>query len=141
MQAHAPQEPIAAEPELIDLRRNEIREESSRLRLADVEERTVAARAEQPVAVIALPRRAFKNALGLKPDQRFDAFRVRMVQQQLVVGVLQCKGTDGVLQLDKQYGAFVANQFGEQVEFFGREVEGFISAQSTMRNEVERQIA
>ena len=40
-------------------------------------------------------------------DSDLSAFRVRMVQQELVVGVLQCKGTDGILQLEKQYGAFV----------------------------------
>lgn len=36
-----------------------------------------------------------------------SAFRVRMVQQQLVVGVLQCKGADGKLHLDDEYGAFI----------------------------------
>jgi hypothetical protein len=41
-------------------------------------------------------------------DADLSAFRVRMVQQQLVVGVLQCKGADGVRQFEKQYGAFVA---------------------------------
>ena len=40
-------------------------------------------------------------------DSDLSAFRVRSVQQQLVVGVLQCKGPDGKLLLDKQYGLFV----------------------------------
>ncbi len=41
-------------------------------------------------------------------DADLVAFRSRMVQQQLAVGALQCKGPDGLRQLDKQYGAFVA---------------------------------
>ena len=41
-------------------------------------------------------------------DSDLSAFRVRMVQLELVVGALHCKGADGKLQLDKQYGAFVA---------------------------------
>jgi hypothetical protein len=32
---------------------------------------------------------------------------VRMVQQQLVVGALQCKGPDGKAYLDDEYAAFV----------------------------------
>ena len=40
-------------------------------------------------------------------DADLSAFRVRMVQQQLVVGVLQCKGTDGKIHLDDEYGAFI----------------------------------
>jgi hypothetical protein len=40
-------------------------------------------------------------------DADLSAFRVRMVQQQLVVGVLHCKGADGKLHLDDEYAAFV----------------------------------
>ena len=40
-------------------------------------------------------------------DADLNAFRVRMVQQQLVVGVLQCKGSNGKLHLDDEYAAFV----------------------------------
>ena len=40
-------------------------------------------------------------------DADLNAFRVRMVQQELVVGVLQCKGPDGKLHLDDEYAAFV----------------------------------
>lgn len=40
-------------------------------------------------------------------DAELSAFRVRMVQQQLVVGVLQCKGSDGKMHLDDEYGAFI----------------------------------
>ena len=40
-------------------------------------------------------------------DADLSAFRVRQVQQQLVVGVLQCKGPNGKMLLDKQYGLFI----------------------------------
>jgi hypothetical protein len=40
-------------------------------------------------------------------DADLNAFRVRMVQQELVVGVLQCKGPDGKPHLDDEYAAFV----------------------------------
>jgi hypothetical protein len=40
-------------------------------------------------------------------DSDLKAFRVRMVQQQLVVGALQCKGADGKLYLNDEYAAFV----------------------------------
>ena len=40
-------------------------------------------------------------------DSDLSAFRVRMVQQQLVVGALQCKGADGKLFLDDEYAAFI----------------------------------
>jgi hypothetical protein len=36
-----------------------------------------------------------------------SALRVRMVQQQLVVGALQCKGPDGKIYLDDEYAAFI----------------------------------
>lgn len=36
-----------------------------------------------------------------------SAFRVRMVQQSLVVGVLQCKATDGTRLYDKQWAEFI----------------------------------
>jgi hypothetical protein len=40
-------------------------------------------------------------------DADLNAFRVRMVQQQLVVGALQCKGPDGKVHLNDEYAAFV----------------------------------
>ncbi|MBI2740064.1 MAG: hypothetical protein HYX38_26410 [Rhodospirillales bacterium] len=40
-------------------------------------------------------------------DTDLSAFRVRMVQQQLVVGALQCKGADGKVYLNDEYAAFV----------------------------------
>ena len=40
-------------------------------------------------------------------DADLSALRVRMVQQQLVVGALQCKGPDGKMYLDDEYAAFI----------------------------------
>ena len=40
-------------------------------------------------------------------DADLSAMRVRMVQQQLVVGALQCKGPDGKIYLDDEYAAFI----------------------------------
>ena len=40
-------------------------------------------------------------------DNELMAFRVRMVQQELVVGALQCKGPDGKMYLDDEYAAFM----------------------------------
>ncbi|CAN5742448.1 hypothetical protein BH11PSE3_BH11PSE3_48090 [soil metagenome] len=40
-------------------------------------------------------------------DADLNSFRVRQVQQQLVVGVLSCKGADGKMLFEKDYGAFV----------------------------------
>jgi hypothetical protein len=40
-------------------------------------------------------------------ESDLHAFRARMVQQQLVVGALQCKGADGKIYLDDEYAAFI----------------------------------
>jgi len=40
-------------------------------------------------------------------DPDLAAFRARMVQQELVVGVLSCQGAVGSRKLDKQYAAFI----------------------------------
>jgi hypothetical protein len=40
-------------------------------------------------------------------DSDLSAFRVRMVQQELVVGALQCKGANGRIYLDDEYAAFI----------------------------------
>ena len=59
---------------------------------------------QAPVAAVAPPANLRSICYN---DADLNAFRVRMVQQQLVVGALQCKGPDGKLLLDKQYAAFV----------------------------------
>ena len=40
-------------------------------------------------------------------DAALVAYRVRMVQQELAVGVLQCKAADGTRRFDKQYVDFL----------------------------------
>jgi hypothetical protein len=59
---------------------------------------------QAPVAAVAPPANIRSICYN---DADLNAFRVRMVQQQLVVGVLQCKGPDGKPHLDDEYAAFV----------------------------------
>jgi hypothetical protein len=59
---------------------------------------------QAPVAAVATPANIRSICYQ---DADLSAFRVRMVQQQLVVGVLQCKGPDGKLHLDDEYSAFI----------------------------------
>jgi hypothetical protein len=59
---------------------------------------------QAPVAAIAPPANIRSICYN---DADLNAFRVRMVQQQLVVGALQCKGPDGKPHLNDEYAAFV----------------------------------
>lgn len=59
---------------------------------------------QAPVAAITAPANVRSICYQ---DSDLSAFRMRMVQQELVVGVLQCKGADGKIHLDDEYGAFV----------------------------------
>ena len=59
-------------------------------------------------------------------DSELTAFRVRMVQQQLVVGALQCKGTDGKLYLDDEYAAFV-KKFTPELSSNAAELKSLVS--------------
>lgn len=59
---------------------------------------------QAPAAAVATPAN-IRSICYEEAD--LSAFRVRMVQQQLVVGVLQCKGADGARHLDQKYSAFV----------------------------------
>ena len=59
---------------------------------------------QAPVAAVAPPANLRSICYN---DADLSAFRVRMVQQQLVVGALHCKGADGKLHLDDEYAAFV----------------------------------
>jgi hypothetical protein len=59
---------------------------------------------QAPVAQVAPP--ANLRAICYE-DSDLSAFRVRMVQQVLVVGVLQCKGANGRIHLDDEYAAFI----------------------------------
>lgn len=59
---------------------------------------------QAPVAAVATPANIRSICYQ---DSDLSAFRVRMVQQVLVVGVLQCKGPDGKPHLDDEYSAFI----------------------------------
>jgi len=60
---------------------------------------------QAPAATLAPPAN-LRSVCFVDPD--LMAFRARMVQQELVVGVLSCTGADGSRKLDKQYAAFIA---------------------------------
>lgn len=59
---------------------------------------------QAPVAAITPPANVKNICYN---DNELMAFRVRMVQQELVVGALQCKGADGKAYLDDEYAAFI----------------------------------
>jgi hypothetical protein len=59
-------------------------------------------------------------------DADLGAFRTRMVQQQLVVGVLQCKGPDGKLHLDDEYAAFI-KKFSPELSSNAVEMKSLVS--------------
>ena len=59
-------------------------------------------------------------------DSELTAFRVRMVQQQLVVGALQCKGPDGKPYLDDEYAAFV-RKFTPELSSNAAELKSLVS--------------
>ena len=59
-------------------------------------------------------------------DTDLTAFRVRMVQQQLVVGALQCKGADGKAYLDDEYAAFV-KKFTPELSSNAAELKSLVS--------------
>lgn len=67
-------------------------------------EKKVSADYQAPVAAVAPPTNLRSVCYN---DSDLKAFRVRMVQQQLVVGALQCKGADGKIYLNDEYAAFV----------------------------------
>ena len=59
-------------------------------------------------------------------ESDLSAFRVRQVQQQLVVGVLQCKGPDGKIHLDDEYGAFI-KKFGPELSSNAAEMKSVVA--------------
>jgi len=65
---------------------------------------------QAPVAAIPPPA----NVAAICYDQAaLTAYRERMVQQEMTVGVLSCKGADGNLAFDKKYGDFLKKFNGE----------------------------
>ena len=67
-------------------------------------EKKAAADYQAPVTPVAAPTNLRSVCYN---DTDLKAFRVRMVQQQLVVGALQCKGADGKVYLNDEYAAFI----------------------------------
>jgi hypothetical protein len=78
---------------------------------------------QSPAAAVATP--ANLRAICYE-DSDLSAFRVRQVQQQLVVGVLQCKGTDGKIYLDDEYGAFI-KKFGPELSSNAAEMKSVVA--------------
>ena len=67
---------------------------------------------QAPVTSIAPPRNV---AAICYDDAGLSAYRVRMVQQQLNVGFLACKNSDGSRKFDKEYADFV-RKFGPELK-------------------------
>lgn len=60
---------------------------------------------QAPVSALAAPANVRAVCYD---DAALSAYRVRMVQQEMTVGVLSCQGTDGKRSFEKQYGDFLA---------------------------------
>ena len=67
-------------------------------------EKKISADYQAPVMAVAPPTNLRSVCYN---DTDLSAFRVRMVQQQLVVAALQCKGANGKIYLDDEYAAFI----------------------------------
>jgi hypothetical protein len=78
---------------------------------------------QAPVVAVAPPAN-LKSICFAEAD--LLAFRARMVQQELAVGVLQCKGSDGVRQYDAQYRAFVA-KFNPELASNAQDLKSIVS--------------
>ena len=62
-------------------------------------------------------------------DRALAAYRVRMVQQELAVGVLSCQAADGKRQYDAQYQAFIA-KFNPELATNASELQAVVAARS-----------
>jgi len=78
---------------------------------------------QAPVAKSATPAN-LSSVCFVDPD--LMAFRARMVQQELVVGVLSCPGADGSPKLRQQYAAFVA-KFSPELTSNAQELKGIVT--------------
>ena len=65
---------------------------------------------QAPVAHLAPPANVKSICFD---DAQLAAYRVRMVQQELAVATLSCKGTDGSRRFDAKYGQFLDKFKGE----------------------------
>lgn len=78
---------------------------------------------QAPVASIAPPA----NVKSVCFDEAaLSAYRVRMVQQELSVGVLSCQGPDGSRQFEPQYRAFVT-KFGPELSSNATELKSAVT--------------
>src|SRR5919106_1347483 len=73
-------------------------------------------------------------------DADLSAWRVRMVQQQLVVGALQCKGPDGKIYLDDEYAAFI-KKFNPELSSNAAEMKSVVSRKKANLDVIVTEIA
>jgi hypothetical protein len=73
-------------------------------------------------------------------DAQLSAWRVRMVQQELAVGTLACKGSDGSRRFDAQYGQFL-NKFRGELQANAGELQGVVTAKGRNLDVVVTEIA
>jgi len=92
---------------------------------------------QAPVAKSATPAN-LSSVCFVDPD--LMAFRARMVQQELVVGVLSCPGTDGNPKLKTQYAAFIA-KFTPELMSNAQELKGIVARKGRNFDVVVTEIA
>src|SRR5258708_5303669 len=73
-------------------------------------------------------------------DHDLMACRPRMVQQELVVGVLSCTGADGSRKLDKQYTAFI-QKFTPELASNAADLKGIVARKGRNFDVVVTEIA
>ena len=73
-------------------------------------------------------------------DAQLAAWRARMVQQELAVGTLACKGSDGSRRFDAQYGQFLTKFRGELQANAG-ELQGVVTSKGRNFDVVVTEIA
>jgi hypothetical protein len=73
-------------------------------------------------------------------DAALSAYRVRMVQQELAVGVLSCKSADGSRQYDQQYIGFLA-KYNPELSSNAQELKSIVTAKGRNFDVVITEIA
>jgi hypothetical protein len=92
---------------------------------------------QAPVMQVATPA----NISAICYDARdLAAFRARMVQQVLVVGVLQCKGADGKVHLDDEYKAFIV-KFSPELSANAAEMKSLVARKKANLDVIVTEIA
>jgi len=92
---------------------------------------------QAPAAALAPPAN-LRSVCFVDPD--LMAFRTRMVQQELVVGVLSCTGADGGRKLDKQYAAFI-QKFTPELASNAADLKGIVTRKGRNFDVVVTEIA